>query len=589
MVVNICTNLFMEKMIESHPPSNAFISASLAKLTQGRSIASTTVIASYLDWLIHLSKSPDKQLALLKSAVHEYSALCRYIQSANTGNCEACILASSPDKRFKHDGWNSIPYNWFSQSFLSTERWWRDAMSGVRGVTDHHEHVVGFMTRQLLDMLSPSNCWWLNPEVVEQIVDTGGANLRQGAQNYMDDFLKMMNSQKPPQSEFVPGKDVAITPGQVIYRNRLMELIQYGATTSTVFPEPILITPSWIMKYYILDLSPQNSLVKYLVDSGHTVFIISWKNPTSEDRDLAMADYLNLGVLAAIEQIEKIYPKRKIHAAGYCLGGTLLAIAASLLARRRNNPLATMTLLASLIDFEDPGEISLFIDENQISQLEDIMSQQGYLDGSQMAGAFTLINSIDLVWSRMIHDYLIGARKKMTDLQSWNADRTRLPYRMHSEYLRQFYLRNDFAEGRYKVEGEPILLKDSRLPMFVVSTELDHVSPWRSVYKTKLLTDCELTFVLSSGGHNVGVVNPPLTAGMKSSYPISYKMHTSQAHDHYVNASDWLSLSQHYEGSWWPAWQAWLAARSGKPQSEGSKRKQVTSLTESPGTYVHES
>jgi polyhydroxyalkanoate synthase len=326
--------------------------------------------------------------------------------------------------------------------------------------------------------------------------------------------------------------------------------------------------------------------VKYLVDQGHTVFMVSWKNPTEQDRDLGMDDYLRLGVTAAIDAIAQIIPERKIHATGYCLGGTLLAIAAAAMARDNDPRLATLTLLATELDFQEPGELALFIDESQLAFLEDIMWDRGYLDGSQMGGAFMLLNSKDLIWSRMVRNYLMGRRDGMNDLMAWNADTTRMPYHMHREYLRTLYLKNDLAEGRYLVDDRPVALSDIRVPIFAVATVKDHVSPWRSVYKIHLLTDTPVTFVLTNGGHNAGIVSEPGHAGRR------FQMATRAHHEKYLPPELWQASAPPQEGSWWPAWHGWLGARSGEagaPPPLGAPEKGLPVLGDAPGSYVMES
>jgi polyhydroxyalkanoate synthase len=557
--------------------------AQLARMTQGISPAS--VIGSYMDWLVHLAMSPGKQADLLLKAQRKATRLGLEAMRCKDQADDPCIEPLPQDRRFAAPEWQRWPFNLIYQAFLLNQQWWHNATTGVEGVSTHHEQLATFFTRQWLDMFSPSNFVATNPEVLAEIAKTGGANLLQGAQNRLNDALQMASGRPAPGTEhFRPGHEVAVTPGKVIFRNHLIELIQYAPQTEAVFADPVLIVPSWIMKYYILDLSPHNSLVRYLVERGHTVFIMSWKNPDSGDRDLGMDDYLKSGVMAAVDAVERVMPKRKIQALGYCLGGTLLSIAAAYMARSNDTRLKSLTLLASELDFTEPGELGLFIDESQLAYLDDLMSEKGYLDGKQMAGAFAMLNSRDLVWSRMEHEYLMGRGLPVSDLIAWNADATRMPYRQHHEYLRSLYLRNDLAEGRYLVDGKPVVLSDIRVPMFVLGTQRDTVSPWHSVYKINLLTDTEVTFCLSSGGHNVGVVNPP-GPGVSRNYWLAKRSPS----DHYTDPETWLATSPSHEGSWWPAWEAWLAAHGGRnvaPPSMGSKTHTDHHFDDAPGQYV---
>ena len=381
------------------------------------------------------------------------------------------------------------------------------------------------------------------------------------------------------------GRDVAATPGKVVLRNQLMELIQYAPSTETVHPEPVLVIPAWIMKYYILDLSPHNSLVKYLVGQGYTVFCISWKNPGQAERDLGMDEYLEQGFHAALQAVNAIVPKRKVHATGYCLGGTLLTIAAAAMARDGDERLASLSLFTAQTDFSEPGELGLFIDESQVSMLEAQMAEAGYLRGDQMAGAFQMLRSYDLLWSKMVQEYLLGDRRPMNDLMAWNADLTRMPAKMHSQYLRRLFLDDDLSEGRYPVGGRPVSLGDIGLPTFAVGTLTDHVAPWRSVYKLHYLTPTEITFALTSGGHNAGIVSEPGRPRR------SYRIGTRAAGASYVPPDRWLEQTPVQDGSWWPAWIAWLQERSGtpvKPPAIGAPSKGYKPQYAEPGHYVLE-
>jgi len=439
--------------------------AAVARFTGGLSPAALT--QAYLDWATHLANAPGKRLQLVDKAIRKAIRFGNYVSRFAGGpeRTKYCIEPLPHDRRFVNDNWQKWPFCFIYQAFLLQQQWWHNATTGVRGVSQRHEEMVEFGSRQVLDMFAPSNIPLLNPEVLCRTIGTGGINLVKGFQNFIEDWERSISGKKPIGTEnFAVGRDVAVTPGKVVYRNRLIELIQYVPATDKVRPEPILIVPAWIMKYYILDLSPQNSLVKYLIDQGFTVFMISWKNPDPDDRDLGLEDYRTLGVMSALDVIRAIVPNRKMHAVGYCLGGTLLSIAAAAMARDQDDRIETLTFFATQTDFTEAGELTLLIDESQLAFLEDMMWEQGFLDSRQMAGAFQMLRSNDLIWSHLVRDYLLGERQTMTDLMAWNADTTRMPYRMHSEYLRKLFLDNDLAEGRLVANGEPVTLSDIRAP-----------------------------------------------------------------------------------------------------------------------------
>ena len=558
--------------------------AALARSTGALSPASA--LLAWQDWSAHLAASPGKQMALAQLAATQAGALARFYRDrlqAQRGEARDRVEPPLQDRRFAAPQWRQWPFSLWQQSFLLTQSWWDAATQGVQGVEPHHQKMVNFWARQWLDMFSPGNQLATNPQVLEATLAQAGANLVRGAQQLAQD-LQAQARGSAPESGFTVGRELATTPGRVVLKNRVMELIQYSPTTASVHAEPVLLVPAWIMKYYILDLSPHNSLVKYLVDHGHTVFCISWKNPGEAERDLGMDDYLADGFHAALAAVNAICPQRRVHATGYCLGGTLLAIAAAAMARDGDDRLASASFFAAQTDFSEPGELGLFIDESQVTLLEAQMAQTGYLSAAQMAGAFQMLRSYDLLWSRLVHDYLLGERSSMNELMAWNADATRMPARMHSQYLRRLFLNDDLSEGRYPVGGKPVSLGSLSLPMFMVGTTTDHVAPWRSVHKLHYLCPAEITFVLTSGGHNAGIVNPPVPASRRR-----YQWLTREAGGNYLAPDDWLAAAPTTEGSWWPAWQQWLAVRSGaqvKPPRMGSRA--YPAMADAPGSYVLE-
>jgi len=559
--------------------------AHLARLTNG--ISPAGLAGLYFNWLSHMALSPGKQAELSEKAARKFARLMTYAaQATQNPATPPCIEPLPQDRRFAGAAWRQWPYNMIYQSFLLTQQWWHNATTEVDGLSEDDERVLSFVARQVLDRYAPSNYPLTNPEVFKATLEQGGMNLLRGAQNFLEDGRRSMAGEKPTGAEaFQVGRDLAVTPGKVVYRNRLIELIQYAPAGDKVYANPILFVPAWIMKYYILDLSPQNSLVKFLVDRGHTVFMISWRNPTSEDRNLGMEDYRRLGVMDALDAVAAIVPDRKVHGVGYCLGGTLLSIAAAAMARDGDERFASLTTLATQLDFTEAGELMLFIRESEVSYLENMMWDQGFLDGYQMAGAFQILHSNDLIWSRVVREYLLGERQGMNDLMAWNADLTRMPYRMHSEYLRGLFLHNDLASGRYMVEGRPINLADLRIPIFAVGTLGDHVAPWRSVHKITVHPAIDVTFLLTSGGHNAGIVSEP-------GHPHrSYQVATKRAGAHYKDPDSWQAEVPVKEGSWWPEWQAWLAAYDPERVSApamGAPAKGFAPRCDAPGTYVYQ-
>lgn len=557
--------------------------AILARATGG--VSPHSIMATWVDWAVHISRSPGRQMELSELALTNAGRLWQFAYDLSTGaKPEPPFQSRAEDHRFDAPDWEKAPFALWQQTFLSTQSWWQAATETMPGVGQRDTERAQFQVRQALDVLSPSNHPLLNPEILKRTQETAGANLVEGGAHFLDDFLHALTQSRPnPPEGFEIGKDLACTPGKIVFRNELFELIQYSPTTEKVQAEPVLIVPAWIMKYYVLDLSPENSMVRYLVNQGFTVFMMSWVNPTAEHADFSLEDYRLKGIMAAMDAIGEIMPDRKLHANGYCLGGTLLAIAAAVMSRDEDDRLASVTLMAAQVDFAEAGELLLFIDDSQVAFVEDLMWLQGFLDRPQMTRTFTTIRAEDLIYARAVRRYFLGEEDLRSDLTVWNNDTTRMPARMHSEYLRGLFLENRLSAGRFAVEGKVIALKDIRVPLFVVGTETDHIAPWRSVYKVRLFTDGDLTFVLTKGGHNGGILSEPGHRGRH------YRIDHREPNSLYTSPDDWLAESVVKSGSWWPEWASWLRKTSSgetEPPRMGSTDKSGQFMPAAPGSYV---
>jgi polyhydroxyalkanoate synthase subunit PhaC len=580
----------MSKTTKHAPTSQDFdreFRAQVAQMTAG--LAPTTFTTAWADWAMHLALSPAKQSELQKQALARAQDTWAFALSALAGAhlSPSDGFAGDADRRFGSEAWSKFPFNVLARAYQNNAALMKEAITDVDGVTEYHAQLLEFAERMVLDATSPSNCLASNPELLALTQSEQGQNLVRGLQHLIEDIEQTVKGTAPAGTEaFEVGETLAVTPGKVVFRNELFELIQYQPATKDVHAEPVLIVPAWIMKYYILDLSPRNSLVRYLVDQGHTVFMISWKNPDERDRDVGMDDYVEKGFRAAFDAVATIVPRQKIHAVGYCIGGTLLAIGAAALARDKDERLASITMFAAQTDFSEPGELAFFINPSQLAMLEAMMHRKGVLESKQMGGAFAMLRAQDLLWQPIVDQYLKGQRAPMIDLMAWNADGTRMPWRMHTEYLYRLYLDNELATNRFPVGGKLIRLSDICVPMFVVGTETDHVAPWKSVYKVdNLVRSDDLTFLLTSSGHNAGIVCGP--ANPKRHYRIS----TRRLADPHLAPQDWMETAAKHDGSWWPAWQRWLAAHSSgkrRPPAMGAPDKGYCLIDEAPGQYVRQ-
>ena len=556
--------------------------AQMATVTGG--LAPDVYVNAWWDWLLNLAKEPPQQLQLAEDAMAKTAETFAF--AAQAAATREPLSPAAGDARFDGTAWSEWPFNVYAHAYRNYADWWQNALSTVPGVAPDNKRTLDFVARNALEALSPANYLATNPELLDATRSEAGENLVRGFGNWLEDVERALGGKTRGGTEkFVVGRDVAATPGKVVLRNDLIELIQYSPATETVFAEPVLVIPAWIMKYYILDLSAKNSLVSFLLSRGHTVFMVSWKNPTESDRNLGMDDYLRLGIRAAFDAVSRIVPDQKIHSAGYCIGGTLLSIAAAVFAAEGDQRAASMTLLAAQQDFSEPGELSLFVSPSQLDMLEAVMHRTGVLKSEQMGGAFSLLRARDLLWTPAVNAYVRGKRESPNDLMAWNADGTRMPCRMHSEYLRQLYLNNMLARGEFQADGRLADLAGIQLPMFVVGTETDHVAPWKSVYKARGLTrSADYTFLLTSGGHNAGIISGAVHARRR------HRVRTWLNASETLSPEAWIDGTPPRSGSWWPTWAEWLAQHSApvrvSPPPMGSAAAGYMPLADAPGEYV---
>ncbi|MDH5260817.1 MAG: class I poly(R)-hydroxyalkanoic acid synthase [Gammaproteobacteria bacterium] len=490
--------------------------------------------------------------------------------------------ADKGDKRFKSGEWDENPiFDFIKQSYLITSRWLMDTMSNIEGMSEADAKKVQFHTKQLADAMSPSNFLLTNPDVIKATIDSGGQNLVRGMQNLARDIKAGDGKLKiamTDENAFELGVNVATTPGKIVYQNDILQLIQYEPTTEEVYRRPLVIFPPWINKYYILDLQPENSFVRWAVGHGYTVFVVSWVNPDQKLSGKTMEDYLNEGVLETLDAVEAATGESEVNLIGYCIGGTLTGAALAYMAAKKDERVKATTFFAAQMDFSEAGDLKVFIDEKQLDSLEEQMAETGYLEGSAMSTAFNLLRSNDLIWSSYVNNYLLGKDPMKFDLLYWNADATRMPRALHMFYLRECYLKNNLAKpGGISLNDTPIDLGKVTMPIYLQSAREDHIAPYPSVFKAKNLFSGPVRFMLAGSGHIAGVINPPCA----NKY--NYWMNEEQPDD----LDAWLAGAESRPGSWWDDWNTWLAPLSGEmvaARKPGDGELDI--IEDAPGSYA---
>ncbi|MCA3300631.1 MAG: class I poly(R)-hydroxyalkanoic acid synthase [Roseomonas sp.] len=534
---------------------------------------------AFLDMTSRLMANPARLMQAQIGFWQDYLTLWQHTARRMMGEPAPAVIAEDQkDKRFKDDAWreNEV-FDFIRQSYLLSARYMQRLVHDAEGLDEKTAQKVDFYTRQFVDAMSPTNFAVTNPEVLRRTAETGGENLLKGLSNLLTDLERGQGNLRirmTDESKFKVGENIAVTPGKIVYQNDLMQLIQYTPTTEKVLKRPLLIMPPWINKYYILDLRPKNSFIRWAVDQGHTVFVVSWVNPDEHLAEKGFEDYMLEGPYAALDAIEKATGEKSVNAIGYCLGGTLLSATLAHMAAKRDTRIKSATFFTTMVDFTESGELGVFIDEEQLKALEAKMQKRGFLEGREMATTFNMLRANDLIWSFVVNNYLLGQDPFPFDLLYWNDDSTRMPARMHSFYLRRMYQQNDLIKpGGIELLGVKLDLRKIKLPTYILSTREDHIAPWASTYRATQTYTGDIRFVLAASGHIAGVVNPP-DAGKYS---------------HWVNMTlpadpeAWLASSTELAGSWWPDWQRWV---TGQEPVQVPARKPKNAIEDAPGSYV---
>ncbi|MBL4906742.1 MAG: class I poly(R)-hydroxyalkanoic acid synthase [Sneathiella sp.] len=540
---------------------------------------------SFLSLAQNMSADPTKLMDAQANLWKGYMDIWRNMAlNASGQDSDAAIEPAKGDKRFRSDEWSKNQvFDYIKQTYLMTSKWINDTVADVEGLDEQSRQKVDFFTKQFTDALSPTNFFWSNPDVLKHTVETKGENLVHGLENLLDDLKEgkgKLNPKMVPDGAFEVGKNISITPGKVVFQNELMQLLQFNPTTDKVYKKPLLITPPWINKYYILDLRQDNSFIKWCVDHGHTVFIISWVNPDERHIDRNFEDYMSEGILAALDAVEQTTGEKEVTAIGYCIGGTLMSATLAYMAAIGEKRITACTFFAAQMDFEDAGELLMFTDEDQIQMIEKKMETAGFLEGRNMATTFNMLRSNDLIWSFMINNYLMGKDPFPFDLLFWNSDTTNMPPKMHSFYLRNMYQQNLLQKpGGLTLGGQAIDLSKVTIPIFVQASKEDHISPFESVFKATKLMSGPAEFMLAGSGHIAGVINHPNAN--------KYQHWTNASKKKYETAQEWLEDAKESPGSWWPHWQKWLAKKSGpKVDARDPAKGKLKPLEDAPGSYV---
>jgi polyhydroxyalkanoate synthase len=527
-------------------------------------------------------QQPNKLLSANLQLAADQARLFTYGLNKMTGkDAEPLATADESDRRFQGAAWNeNLMFDLIKQSYLATSNRVMEMVGD--GVSDaRQQHKLEFFTKQMLDALSPSNFALTNPEVLQETVESKGANLVNGMKNLVNDLAAGNGKLKismVDESKFEVGKNIANSPGKVVFENDILQLIQYSPSTEKVFKRPLLIYPPWINKFYILDLGPKNSFIKWAVDKGYTVFVVSWVNPNKELSKKTFEDYLNEGIFGALDAVEAATGEKEVNAIGYCIGGTLLSCALSQMAITGKKRINAVTFFAAQVDFSEAGDLNVFVDEDQLQNLDKMMEKKGYLDADEMSTTFNMLRANDLIWSFVVNNYLMGRSPAAFDLLYWNNDATRLPARMHRFYLREMYLKNNLVKpGGIVLNGIPVDLTKVKNPIYLQSAKEDHIAPYPSVYKATHHYSGPVTFMLAGSGHIAGVINPP--AAKKYYYYTNPEVPE--------NVEDWVEGAECHEGSWWPHWHQWLSRKSGpKVPARIPGEGGLPAIEDAPGRYV---